>query len=284
MYHNIVVGFDNSESSINALAEVSNRVKENGSHITLVHAVYHDSEEFDISRGQLDQRLSAGKEVCYRTAGEFNEKYGVDIENVVCEGEPENVLVDVAKVSKADIIALGTHGRKGIKRLLMGSVTSGVIEKSTCDVLVVGSQSTGAGGYRNILVAFDGSEHSKKALARAAGLAETEDHELTVLYVIPSYQEMIGFFKTDSIKEAIYEEAEKVLNGARSEVKDNGKVLATVIQEGHAASRIIEMAQKLGSELIVMGSHGWTGVDKAIMGSTTERVIVNAPCPVLVVR
>jgi len=285
MYNNIVIGFDESETSLNALAEVSNRVKGNGSHIRLVHAVYHDSDEFDVTRGQLDERLSIGRKVCSRTAEEYNAELGVDIESIVCEGAPEDVLVGIADSTHADMIALGTRGRKGLQRLIMGSVTAGVIEKSPCDVLVVNSaRKTGTGEYRHILVAYDGSTFSEKALGRAITMAGTNDHEVTVLYVIPRYQEMIGFFKSESVKDAMYDEASKVLEGARKSSNGSGHSFATVIQEGHAAEKISEMAEKLGSEIIIMGSHGWTGVDKAIMGSTTERVIVNSPCPVLVVR
>ncbi len=286
MYKKIVIGYDESDISRNALSEVSNRVRQNGSHITLVHAVYHDSEEFDISRGQLEQRISIGKDVCVKTAEEFNAEYGVNIDTVVCEGEPDKVIVDVAGGMHADMIALGTHGRKGIKNLLMGSVTSGVIEKSPCDVLVVRKPcpSGCSGGYKSILVAYDGSEYSKKALERAVKLADGGQHEITMMYVIPSYQEMVGFYKTQGIKDAMYDEANKVLDGAGVKSNGSGNPIGKVVQEGHAASKIVEMATKLKSDLIVMGSHGWTGVDKAIMGSTTHGVIVGAPCPVLVVR
>jgi len=284
MYKNIIVGFDDSESSRHALSEVAHRVKGDGSHIKLVHAVYHDSDEFDVSRGQLDERLTVGQKVCTKTAEEFNAELGVNIETIVCEGAPEDVLVSIADSTKADMIAMGTRGKRGIKKLLMGSVTAGVIEKSPCDVLVVNKACQGCSGdYKHILVAYDGSEHSNKALAKALALGGG-GNEVTVLYVIPRYQEMIGFFKSDSVKNAMFEEAGKILEEAKKSAGGNGQALGTVIQEGHAAEKIAEMAQKLNSELVVMGSHGWTGVDKAIMGSTTERVIVTAPCPVLVVR
>jgi len=283
MYNNIVVGFDESATSLNALSEVAHRVKDNGSHIKLVHAVYHDSDEFDVTRGQLDERLEVGRKFCTKTAEEYNADLGVNIETIVCEGAPEDVIVEVAGSTKADMIAMGTRGRKGLRKLLLGSVTAGVIEKSPCDVLVVNNACKGcSGGYKHILVAYDGSEHSNKALARAVSLAGK--NEVTVLYVIPRYQEMIGFFKSDSVKDAMYEEAGRILEEAKKSAGGNGHTLGTVIQEGHAAEKITEMAGKLGSDLVVMGSHGWTGVDKAILGSTTERVVLSSSCPVLVVR
>jgi nucleotide-binding universal stress UspA family protein len=58
----------------------------------------------------------------------------------------------------------------------------------------------------------------------------------------------------------------------------------TAIEEGHAADKIVETANRMKNDLIVMGSYGWRGVNKAILGSTTERVIMNASCPILVVK
>lgn len=286
MFKNIVVGYDESANSRLTLNEISNRVKGRGAHITLVHAVYSDNEEFDATRGQVDQRLTYGKEVCLKTASEFNAEYGIEMDSVVCEGMPDRVLADVAGGTHADVIAVGTHGRRGIRRILMGSVTAGLIDHAPCDVLVLNSncKANVSGGYRHVLVAYDGSELGKKALARAVEFAEDEDHEVIVLYVIPSYQEMVGFIKTEHIKQAIYDEAEKIMDGARNAVNGKGRILGTVIQEGKPSARIVEMAAKLKSELVVMGSHGWNPVDKAIMGSTTERVILFSPCPVLVVR
>lgn len=285
MYKNIVIGFDESDYSMSALSEVAARVRDNGSHISLVHAVYHDTTEFDVSNGQLEKRMDLGRSMCMKVTDRYKNKFGLGMEYIVCEGTPDEVIVDVAKGREADIIAIGTHGRKGISRLLMGSVTAAVIENSPCDVLVVKKHCTDcSGGYKSILVAYDGSEHSKKALNRAAGMVEKGAHEITLSYVIPQYQEMIGFYKTAGIKDAMMEEAQKVLDSAEPHSDSAGVPIATVIQDGHPAEKIVELAHKLKCDLIVMGSHGWTGVDKAIMGSTTERVIVSAPCPVLVVR
>jgi len=285
MYKNIVVGYDGSDYSKAALMEASKRVKKNGGKVTLVHAVYFDEEEFGIAPLQLDKRIEFGRNICMQAKEKHLSEFGVDVESLVCEGEPPDILTQVALGKEADLIALGTHGRKGLKRLLLGSVTSGVIAKAHCDVLVVKKPcSKCTGDFKSIIVAYDGSEQSRKALARAGRLNGSDGAAVTVLYVIPRYEEMVEFFKTDAIKNSLYAQAEKLLDTARAVAAEGGFAIAAIVQEGPSADRILDIAKRSESDLIVMGSHGWTGVNKAIMGSTTERVIMDAPCPVLIAR
>lgn len=285
MYETILVGFDDSNSSKAALIEASNWIKRHGGKVILVHAVYFDPEEFGIAPVQLERRLELGKKICYQAKETIVSESDIDMESLVCEGEPPEVIVEIAQEKKADLIVMGTYGRKGLNRLLMGSVTSGVIVNSSVDVLVVKKPCIEcAGSYKSILIPFDGSEFSKKALNRACQLAKVDSGGITLLYVIPRYEEMIDFFKTSSIKKSLLREAEKIIDVAKEISSAQGIQIKTEIQEGQAAEKIIETANRLKNDLIVMGSYGWRGVNKAIMGGTAERVIINALCPILVVR
>jgi nucleotide-binding universal stress UspA family protein len=107
---------------------------------------------------------------------------------------------------------------------------------------------------------------------------------VSVLYVIPRYEEMVNFFKTEAISKSLYREAEGIAESARNLAAGLGVRIKAVVQEGHAAEKILEIADKFKNDLIVMGTHGWRGMDKAIMGSTAERIIAYAQCPVLIVR
>ena len=285
MYSNIVVGYDASDYSKAALIEAANRVRKNGGKVTLVHAVFFDEEEFGIAPVQHEKRLELGHKLCFQQKEKFSSEFGIEMESLVCEGEPPEVVAEVAQGKGADLIALGTHGRKGIKRLLLGSVTSGVIAKAHCDVLVVKKPCTECtGSFRNVLVAYDGSRGGMKSLQRAGRLAKAEGAVVTVMYVIPRYEEMVEFFMTESIRTRLQAEAEKVLDTARSMAAEEGFSVAAMIREGRPAETVVETASRLGSDLVVMGSHGWSAVDKAIIGSTTERVVINATCPVLVAK
>jgi nucleotide-binding universal stress UspA family protein len=287
MYKTIVVGYDESLSSKAALKEASLRVKEEGGTLYLVHAVYFDQEEFAILPSQMEKRFEVGTHLCLNAKKDLQAEVGLNgnVESIICEGEPPEVIVDTAAGKKADLIALGTYGRKGIKRLLMGSVTSRVILNAPCDVLVVKRPCTQcAGKYHSLLVPYDGSESSKEALSRACALSKSDGSEVAVLYVIPRYEEMMDFFKTESVKKSLYQEAEKIVGAAKEVAAGLGVQIKAVVQDGHAGDKIVEIADKMNHDLIVVGTHGWRGVNKAIMGSTAERVIAQASCPILVVR
>lgn len=287
MYNNIVVGYDESLSSKAALKEALLRVKQHGGKVTLVHAVFFDQEEFSILPSQLEQRFEAGTNLCRQAKSSIQEEHGLNgsVESYVCQGEPPEVILETAQGKKADLITLGTYGRKGLKRFLMGSVTSQIVLNAACDVLVVKKICTQcAGSYRSLLVPFDGSDSSKKALARACELSKQDGAEVSVLYVIPRYEEMMDFYKTESISKSLFHEAEKIAGNAKNLAAGLGVQIKAVVQEGHAGEKIIEIAEKFKHDLIVMGTHGWRGMDKAIMGSTAERIIAYAGCPVLIVK
>jgi nucleotide-binding universal stress UspA family protein len=287
MYSTIVVGYDESESSKAALKEASLRVKNQNGKLYLVHAVYFDKEEFAILPSQMEKRFEMGTHVCKIAKQELQTQFDMNgsVESFVCEGEPPEVLIDIARGKKADLIALGTYGRKGLKRLLMGSVTSQVILDAPCDVLVVKRPcSECTGSYQSLLVPYDGSEFSKKALRRAGEMAKTDGGQVTVLYVIPRYEEMMEFYRSDSIKKSLHAEAEKILGEAKALAAEIGITIRTEIREGHASDEIIAAAHKLENDLIAMGTYGWKGMNNAIMGSTTNRVIAHASCPILVVK
>jgi len=287
MYNSIVVGYDESLSSKAALKEASRWVKTHGGKILLIHAVYFDQEEFAILPSQMEKRFEIGAQACRNAKTNLQAEFGLNgsVESYVCEGEPPDVIVETAEAKDADLIALGTYGRKGLKRLLMGSVTSQVILNSRIDVLVVNRECTRCTGtYRSLLVPFDGSDSSKKALLRACELSKLDEGEITVLYVIPRYEEMMDFFKTETITKSLFQEAEKIADTARQLAAAQGVQIKAVVQEGHASEKIIEIADKFKNDLIVMGTHGWRGMNKAILGSTAERIIAHASHPILIVR
>jgi nucleotide-binding universal stress UspA family protein len=282
MFDRIVIGYDDSESSKAALREASLWADGHGGALSIVHAVYFDAEEFAIPPAQIERGVERATRFCREAQARTVAECGGLAERtrvLVREGEAPAVLARVAAEERADLVALG--------RLLVGSVTAEVVLESPCDVLVV-KRPCGAcnGRYTSILVAFDRSESSKKALVRAAELAKAEGAKLTVLYVIPRYEEMVEFLRTDAIEGSLRAAADKVLAEARAiaTAAAPGLEVATRVGGGHAADEILAAARQLGSDLVVMGTHGWTGVSKAIMGSTTSRVITHATSPVLVVK
>ncbi|OGW57980.1 MAG: hypothetical protein A2Z09_01155 [Nitrospirae bacterium RBG_16_43_8] len=285
MYKTLLVGYDDSQYSKAALIEAANWVKRHDGKLFLAHAVFFDTEEFGIAPGQQEKRMKIGVKLCQETKEKIVSEFGIEATSLLCEGEPPEVILDVAEGKNVDLIVMGTYGRRGLNRLLMGSVTSRVIVNSKVDVLVVEKPCTECtGSYKSILVPFDGSSFSKTALTRACQLSAIDSSEVTVLYSIPRYEEMVEFFMTLSIRNSMMQEAKKILNTAQSIASAQGIIVKTEIREGSPSEEIVMASLGLRNDLIVIGTYGWRGLSKAIMGSTTERVIMNAKCPVLVVR
>lgn len=133
------------------------------------------------------------------------------------------------------------------------------------------------GTYKRILVATDGSEFSQEAVRRALALAKENSAEVTAVYVASTQRAWI-------LKEALSREAKRILAQAKEFADREGVSLNTRIEEGYPFEQIIKVAKEINSDLIVIGSHGRTGMGKILVGSVTERVIGGAPCPVLVVQ
>jgi nucleotide-binding universal stress UspA family protein len=287
MYKNIVIAYDNSEFSKAALMESSCWIKRHGGKAILVHSVFSDEEEFSVYEDQRTKLFELGKKICYQVQAQVSAEFGLNgnLESMVCEGEPHDVLMNVAAARNADLIAIGTHGRKGLKKLFLGSVTGRVLVSSPCDVLVVKKKlGKCTGNFESVLLSFDGSEFSRKALVRACELAKLEGSRITAVYVIPRYEEMIEFFATSLIHENLEHDAEHIMEKARTIAKEHDVVINTEVASGDEAEEIVATATRLNSDLIIRSTHGWSGINRAIMGSIAERVFINAPCPVLVVK
>jgi nucleotide-binding universal stress UspA family protein len=285
MYQNLLVGYDESPSSRAALDQAARWVKKHGGTVSLVHAIFFDTEEFGIAPEQLDKRVRLGKKICGLAKEKLDADFAVPVTSLICEGDPADVLLDTVRGNHADLVVLGTYGRRGLKRMLMGSVTAEVISRSPVDVLVVKRPCPDCtGAFRSILVPFDGSAFSARALTQACRLAKLDGARVTALYAIPRYEEMVDFFRSEGIRNSLAREGEKILAEAGRIATAEGVPLETEIVDGPAAERIVEQAAKGEADLIAMGSHGYRGVNRALLGSTAERVITSAGCPVLVVK
>jgi nucleotide-binding universal stress UspA family protein len=142
--------------------------------------------------------------------------------------------------------------------------------------------------FRKILVPIDFSKHSDRALETAVDLARKYDAAVTVMhvYVIPTVPLPEGYIVAgpDQITE-ILNKTKDALDGARKRVVAMGAAkVDTLMAEGVAFTEIVRVAREKGYDLIVMGTHGRTGLKHALMGSVAEKVVRKAPCAVLTTR
>jgi len=138
-------------------------------------------------------------------------------------------------------------------------------------------------GLNRILLSTDGSEYSRRATVRAMDFAESYGTELYVVSIVEISAEIYSI--APEVVEKKVAETEKYLAGIKKQADTRGIKYKGFVRDSEAPYDIItELAQNEQIGLIAMGSHGRTGLTRILMGSTVERVIAQAPCPVLVVK
>lgn len=200
-------------------------------------------------------------------------------------------IVAQADRLRADLIVMGTHGRSGWQRLLMGSVTEKVLRTARPPVLTVGGSEDGAPAsdfsFKRILCAIDFSKCSLAALRYAASLAEPAGASLTALYVSEwapmGFDPLIGP-PTDLA--GLRLAAESLGRERLSEVIAGSgcKNVEQIVASGKPHHEILRVAAERGADLIVLGMHGRNPLHKMFFGSTAEPVVRRSHCPVLTVR
>jgi nucleotide-binding universal stress UspA family protein len=200
------------------------------------------------------------------------------------EGDPASAICETAEKVGADLIVMGTHGRTGFQWLLAGSVATAVMRGANCPVLALRHQALPRPDDRPpiILSPTDFSERSEATQQVARSLARDLGARLVVFHVAPMSIRMDGSFTPD-IDPGFCRDA---LDGLRRRLDgpDLKYPVEARLGRGDAAHEILEMARELGCDLIVMGTHGRSGLCRALMGSVAEYVLTRADCPVIVVK
>lgn len=197
---------------------------------------------------------------------------GVACKPIVRVGDdPAVEIVQVAEETRADVIVLGRHGRRGLARWKLGHATAKVVGNAPCPVLVV---PRAAGMWtKRILVATDGSRYSELAAVTAGKLAEACHLPMTAVSAVHSGHSA----ERRQIAQAA---VDAIIDG----LKISGIEVRGYLPEGRPEQAILEAAGRDAADLIVVGSHGRTGLDRMLMGSISEKVLNQAQCPVLVVK
>ena len=219
---------------------------------------------------------------------EYRER--VNLETVVKIGSVADELLGIVKNDKVDLVVMGTHGRKAFERFLLGSLTERMLRKMPVPILTVShlnpaSELPAAGPVplRNVLYATDLSDSAEVGLKFSLELARGAGAHLTVLHVLAT--EMIywgaeGGYLTKEL-ETLREDAFKRLQLSIPEQWCEGVKVNPLMTEGDAYREILRVADEESSDLIVLNLQGRSLVERALLGSTAERVIRSAHVPVL---
>ncbi len=216
---------------------------------------------------------------------------GVHVELVRQRGmKPAPAILDYARREHIDLMVIGTHGAHGVRRLWLGSVAEQIVQQAPCHVLVVHERDEGEASpqaIKRVLAPIDFSDTSRALLRRARALAEAYNAEIDLLHVIetPSFLKPItGLATLGDLAPDVGAKAEAYLNRLRDETGAPSLRVRTHLEEGQPASRIVQFAQEHDTDLIVIATHGLSGMKRFFLGSVTERVVRAAPCPVFCVK
>jgi nucleotide-binding universal stress UspA family protein len=275
MYKKLLVAMDTSETSLHAFKESLRISKEDI--MVLAVAPPYSGDLRVMGASDITQLLREPCEVALNKAMAMAEDEGAEIRPVCVMGEPYETIVDVAEDEGRDLIVMGVKGA----RFLVGSTTARVIGFSSQDVLLVPEKASIA--WERILLATDGSEYSRKATAKALDLVQFSSGTLKVVSVLEISSHIYAV--APELTQEKIKLPQQYVEEVKEQASSRGILAEGFVREAESADEvIIKLAQDKDIDLIVMGSHGRTGLKRLLMGSVTERVIGKAPCPVLVVK
>jgi nucleotide-binding universal stress UspA family protein len=235
---------------------------------------------------EISQELRAHAEQQLQEFAKTHTRHGVQPECSMHDGAVANVILDLAEAQDVSLIVMGTHGLRGIDRVLLGSVTDKVLRKAHCPVLAVRKPAhdlvTQAGvpdviRPERMLCCTDFSDQSEQSVEYAVSLATEYGSELTLLHVLQDVADSADI--QDEIAKAMESLEKRISPETRRGCKTK-----TLVRIGKPYQQIIELALESRTDLVIMGVRGRNAMDLAVFGSTTYRVVQLGPCPVLVVH
>ncbi|MEM8556568.1 MAG: universal stress protein [Bacteroidota bacterium] len=201
-----------------------------------------------------------------------------------------DVILDYATHSDIDLVVMATHGRRGVAHLLHGSVAERVVREAPCPVLTLRCDAptldADDGTDNRILVPFDFSERSRYALDYAADLARVFRADLDLVHVVSDamWPDVYGFDAGATNTDVLQARTRTALDRLVRELRASGIAAHAHVDVGFPTTCLADLATERRADLIVMASHGLTGLKRLLLGSVAENTVRLAPCPVLVVK
>lgn len=213
----------------------------------------------------------------------------VKVEISLRNGNVVQEILAQAKTSRPDLMVIGSHGRGGIQRLVLGSVAEKVLRLATCPVLTVRRGvrlvRRSRSPFETILCPTDFSAAANKAVAYAKRLAQEADAKLILMTAVEwPFGDEVTSGAVAELQKSIASNASDALTRLLPRPASNGPRAQAIVAVGKASAAIVKVARARSVDLIVMGVSGRGALDVAILGSTTHHVIREGAWPVLTVR
>jgi nucleotide-binding universal stress UspA family protein len=247
-----------------------------GAQVTLFHVVEASAPK---DRVELES-LRRSVEVAERRLAQRGSAQGAEV-LVRTAPATASALIDLVRSRAPDLVVMATHGRTGLAHFFLGSVAERTLEEGGCPLLFVREPAHGVAlPYRRVLVPTDFSEASRRAFPWVALLARSFDAEVLAVHVAP-VPEKASVSGVPYVVEATLPSQQELRDFLRPEVE--GVRVHPYVQMGSPWPEIVEIARMERADVVVLSTHGPDSLSDRVFGSHAERVVRQAPCPVLVV-
>ena len=281
---------DFSPGSEEAVRVAARFAKAAGAQLVISHAWFvpplaYAGDSWPLNSEVIDQMLK-DDQLALSSAVESALRLGVSkVDSLLVNGRPGDRIVSILREDPAyDLVVVGTRGRTGLKRVLLGSVAEQVVRHAPCSVLVAHACPADA-PIQSVLCPVDFSDSSLRAVNLAAELVAPGGTGITLLHSIElptRYGEDAALM---NIVEQIDEQTDLLLENWAAQLRARtGAAVTKRTSRGGAGAQILTALEQGTFDLVVMGSHGRTGIRRAVLGSVAEKVARHATCPVLVAR
>lgn len=291
-FNNILAAYDFSENGDHVLEAASRLARDSKARLHIIYVqVIHDDPFMPVAAGPHHERIAESLDARISAIQQGADSLPVE-SRVVRAVSAAPAVTEAATEIDADLIVVGTHGRRGLRRLVLGSVAEEVVRTAPCPVLTVHksdkTEVLTPGPDAEILVPVDFSTHSLSVIPMARELAAVSGARLRLLHVVeevihPAFYNA-GAFSIYDLQPDVEDRALEHLKEAYSRQFGPAVPVVFEVVTGHPAVEIVETVAAHGSGMIVMATHGLGGMAHVFLGSVAERVVRTAGCPVLTAK
>lgn len=278
----ILVPIDNSEHSKVPVDTLLMREWPTGTEIRFLSVV-----DLIIHVGEAEQFMAP---IVERVKQQFPH---ATVDSAAIVGESKDIILEQAANWPADLVIMGARGRRGLTRILLGSVSQTVLLYGSCSTQIARRPGGNTDlALERVLVAIDNSDHSRKALDWVAKLPWPTSTEIKLIGVLNPLANghadgFSALYKSKSADKTLraIEDTKKFLDHSAGRLNQSIRNRTTTqVLEGAPGEQILKEASEWNAQLIVMGCRGHGGLTKLWLGSVSQEVVLQAPCPVEVIR
>jgi nucleotide-binding universal stress UspA family protein len=285
MYDRILLPTDGSETASTAATAAITLASRFDAELHIIYVIETESLPY-VSPNVRDELAQRGHEAVAEVSDRATD-YGIDMTTTIVEEDKpaHRGILEYADTHEIGLIVMGTYGRTGLGRLILGSVTEQTLRAADVPVMTVRGETDIDRAFDSILVPFDGSQSALTAVDEATQLAARTDGTVHFLNVVDHGALTGNDIQAGRVLEALKESGEQALETATERAKQRDITIGDVsVQVGSPSRTIIDHIETVESNCVVMGTHGRSGVNRVLIGSVAERVIRKADVPVITTR